>query len=285
MKTNLPSIVRFEHQELKVGQTHKGVEFTEPHRKALEAHYGSGKEVKYFKLIHNGVQFNEFVGVIQVGKLIIEVLPKADRYSDVGDWRNILIGMLKAVGVFDIQAPSSSSLNVKPNFILDLYFALFVQEVEYLVNEGLAKKYRKTEGNTMALKGALQFGQHIAKNLVHKERFYTRHTSYDQVHLLNQVLLKTLKLLLQVNQNPVLQSRIGALLLNFPELPDVNVSENTFEKIILNRKTERYRNALEISRLLLLNYHPDVSKGQNNVLAIMFDMNLLWERFIYGAEL
>jgi 5-methylcytosine-specific restriction enzyme subunit McrC len=69
-------------------------------------------------------------------------------------------------------------------------------------------------------------------------------------------------------------------LLGFPELSPIKVTENTFSRLTYNRKTEPYREALNIARLILLNYHPDLSKGQNNVLALLFNMNVLWERFV-----
>ncbi len=285
MTKNNKTITVYEHQRLKVGQEYCGIVFNENHLAALEHHYGNG-ELNYYKLINKGVQFNQYVGVLRVGELTIEVLPKADKNNDdstdtKNHWRSLLIGMLKTVGAFNVQAPSSASLSIKTNFILDLYFELFVKEVEYLLNLGLVKQYRKTEGQSLALKGSLQFGKHIAKNLVHQERFYIRYNTYSYQQTLNQILLKTLNLLKRINHNPALQSRIGSLLLHFPEMNDLRVTDATFEKIHYNRKTTCYKNAIEISRLLLLNYHPDVSSGRNNVLAIMFDMNALWERFVY----
>lgn len=277
-------ITVFEHQSIKLGDSSINGVFNEKTLEAMQKFYGE-KGVPYFDLIHKGVRFKEFVGVLQVGESLIEVLPKADKPNENGStqdhWRKVLIDMLKAVHGFDVQAPSSSALKLKSNTILDLYFEYFVSEVEYLMHTGLVKKYRKNLGNVNALKGSLQFGKHLQYNLVHQERFYVKHTVYDVYHELHGVLYKTLKLLKSVNTNAALHSRIGALLLYFPEMPEIKVSEKTFERLTLDRKTKSYQKALEIARLLLVQYHPDLSRGKDHVLALMFDMNVLWEKFVF----
>ncbi len=276
-------IVVFEHESIRVGQVYDEVEFSEDSFNALQLYHASTKGM-YYELGFKRIVFKEYVGVLQIGNLVIEVLPKADKRGADDNtqvvWRSILISMLQTVGMFNVKAPSSSSLRIKSNSILDLYFELFVSEIEYLLRNGLVKKYRKTEGNCTALKGNLLFNKHIQNNLVHQERSYVRYTTYDTAHLLHFILYKALRMLNQMNTVATLQSRIGALLLHFPEMPDIKVSDATFDKLVISRKTIQYENAIGMARLLLLNYHPDISKGNNNVLALMFDMNLLWEQFV-----
>jgi len=37
---------------------------------------------------------------------------------------------------------------------------------------------------------------------------------------------------------------------------------------------------MELARLIILNYSPAISQGKNRMLAILFDMNNLWEKYI-----
>ena len=277
-------ITVFEHQTIQLGQVIDNVIFDENQLNALQKYYGKNG-VPFFTLIHKGIRFNQHVGVIQVGNTVYEILPKADvairKLDEKSQWRHILIDMLFSVGLLDIKATSSSLLKLKSNSILDLYFELFIKEVEYLFNGGLAKKYRSKEGNVTALKGRLKFVKHIQNNLTHHERFYVQHIIFDAEHLLHSILFETISLLKIINTNAKLNGRIDMLLLYFSEMPHIKVTEYTFQKITYNRQTQGYKNAIDIAKLLLLQFHPDVVTGKNNVLALMFDMNKLWEKFVY----
>jgi 5-methylcytosine-specific restriction enzyme subunit McrC len=273
-------ITVYEHQALYV---HKGEQqLSEQDLLALQR-YHKEKDFPYYSLVHNGVKFCEYVGVIQIGALCIEILPKADRNESQEHWRTLLIDMLRSSGTFTVSAPSSAALKLKPNSVLEHYFELFLSHTEQLAHHGLIKRYRKTQGNCLAMKGKLLMGRHLAKNLAHQERFYVQHNVYDHEHLLNQILLKALKLLAESNLSPSLSARAAKLMLDLPELQDISVSQQTFDAIRYDRKSQAYQSAIGIARLLLLNFHPDLSQGRNDVLALLFNMNVLWERFVLKA--
>ncbi len=277
------NIVTYEHKVLKF--TGEGKQLTKEQFAALEKYHGD--KCNYFTLVHNGVKFNQYVGVIQVGKTTIEVLPKIDNIvlanaeMQSNPWRTMLIDMMRAVANFDTKVTSQSQLKIKPNAILDVYFYMYLEQINYLLYTGLVKKYKSTEGNLTALKGSLHFAKHLQHNVVHQELFYTRHTTYTVEHILHQILYKALLLIQSTSSNTAIQAQVARMLLRFPPMNHIKVTATTFTTIILNRKTEHYKQALDIAKLLLLNYHPNVVQGNNDVLALMFDMNVLWEQFVY----
>jgi 5-methylcytosine-specific restriction enzyme subunit McrC len=260
-----------------------------------------GGNVEYFRILNRGVQFVNYVGVIQAGNLTVEILPKIDnaaltasnqtiaelQQTDIAEaaeknkWHGVLLDMLKECRLLKVNNLDNANLKLRSNSILDIYIELFLAEAEKLIHEGLLKKYKKEHGNKTFLKGQLQFSKQIAYNSVHQERFYVRHTEYNQDNTFNRILHKTLQLIPKINNNGFLLDWVGRLLLDFPEVSNCATTEETFDRLVYDRKAERYKQAIFISKLLLLNYRPGITGGADNVIAILFDMNKLWEEFIY----
>lgn len=277
MKRPKNLIQRFEYTKLLIGQ--EG--FREDHWKALTT-YNEGHGNRFFTTLHNGVLFNQYVGVIQVDNLTIEILPKVDRSNlDEAGWQTVLLDMLQECRWMQVHAHQEASLRLKHNNILEAYLEIYLNACERLLHEGLVKKYRHLEGNLYALKGKLKFAGHINRNVVHQERFYTEHSIYDRNNIFNRILLKALRVVPKFTNSPLLKDKLGRLLLDFPDLPDMPVSAKTFQNLVYDRKTKRYESALKIAAMLLLNFRPDVRGGRNQLLAILFDMNELWEEYFY----
>ncbi len=278
--SNKEPIQIFEYDYLRVGQ--QG--FDLPHLDAL-VKYNDAHKGKFFTLHHQAVRFQQYVGVIQAGDLTIEILPKIGKETDPGGnkttWQQVLIDMLRECNWMKVHSHEKAALQFKFNSILEAYLELFITECETLLHLGLIKKYRQEDGNVMALKGKLLFSENIQKNLVHQERFYTRHQAYDRNNIYNQILFKALKLIPEISDSPFLKDRVYRLLMAFPELDIIKVNEATFQNLVFDRKTIAYQEGIEIAAMIILNYRPDVSSGQNHILAILFDMNNLWEEYVY----
>ena len=240
---------------------------------------------QYFDLKHNGVVFKQFVGVIHVNGLTIEILPKIDRYENEDEvnkkkWQNVLIEMLRVTKKLKIQQVGQAHVSKQSIHLLDIYFEWFLNEVHLLIHQGLIKQYYKQTENVKALKGKLEFAGHIHENLVHKERFYTTHQVYEKDHLIHQILAQALEIVEHVSRGSYLYSKCKTVQFDFPEVRLIKATENTFSKLPKTRKTAPYDTALQIARLIILNYAPHVKSGSENMLALLFNMNSLWEEYI-----
>ena len=233
------SIPVFEHGRLTTSNEH----FEQKHLNAL-LKLNEYHQFAYFDPIPNGIKFNQYVGIIQVDDLTIQINPKADKDDGDDKWQKLLLQMLKACG--KLKASTAGSANVKRQHLnlLEVYFELYLKEIDQLIRKGLAKKYRKETSNVKALKGKLEFAGNIRHNLIHKERFYTTHQVYDQDHLLHQVLFKALEIVEQFSRGTRLYDTCRRLQLNFPEVKRIKVEKEHLDKIVLNRKTANYSYAL-----------------------------------------
>lgn len=269
----------YEHEKLHTSENG----FTRSHYNSLIA-FGEQHGYKYFNIGRNSVKFKSYVGIIQVGKLIVEILPKTDKADETSESKeschNLLLTMLERSGLVTINHQEKASQKLKKQNLLELFFLQFIKEAEELIHNGLKKQYRKEKKNRTALKGKLLFTENLRKNMVHKERFYTSAETYDRDNIYNHIIKKALKIICEVTPNKTIKSDASNLLLHIEDLKDLNITEKQLERIKYNRHTERYRIAVELARLIILQMMPDLTGGKNSVIALLFDMNRLFELFI-----
>ncbi len=283
----MPTISVYEHATLFVGDALNGTVFEQEHFNKLAERLGKKDDnaFPFYSLVryrHNdGIKFKQYVGAIQVGNLTIEILPKTDRDNENQDWKAILLFMLGKVYNLKVSSEGIAPQHLRKSTVLDLIVHRFLNEVEHIIHQGLLKTYCSKKENVTSLKGRLLIGQHITKNLVHQERFFVKHTVYDRSHIMNRILRQTLTCIVEHSSNPVLLHRASGYLNCFPEMDPVTIEESLFSRLIFDRKTKEYRDAITLAKLILFNNMPDLQSGREDTLAMLFDMNRLWEEFVY----
>jgi 5-methylcytosine-specific restriction enzyme subunit McrC len=276
----------FEHQELWVGEllrTPAGGrhELTWAHHRAL-ARFADSTKDRYLSCGRRSVRLSAYVGLIQLGDLAIEILPKADRGDEGGHghWHRALIHMLRTVGDLPIEAPEEAGLERAPGRLFDLFVARFLGEIERLLHQGLAKAYRTEAGNRTTFRGRLVVAPHVRSNAANAARFYVESPVFDTRSLPNLVLHEALLRLSELPISPALRQRGEGLVTGFGELPRWRPDRAAVDGLRLTRNTARYASALRLAVLILFELSTNLHQGAAPLLALLFDMNLLWERYV-----
>ena len=97
------------------------------------------------------IKFHQYVGAIQVGDTLIEILPKIDSDDGFyiqndsesiidGKWQNVLIEMLKECKFLKSKHTRDAFLNKSKGTLLDLMYLEFISLCDELLRMGLTKK-------------------------------------------------------------------------------------------------------------------------------------------------
>jgi 5-methylcytosine-specific restriction enzyme subunit McrC len=275
-------IKTFEHATLRLGE--EG--FMQEHWEKLqewEARLPEHKQNKFLVWGKNSVRFKQYVGIIYLGGLTIEILPKIDASKgaeEAGKAQKVLLQMLQVCGKILLDSAQDSPVELQSLSILEVFIEMYLRELEGILRRGLVKQYKRQEGNLTYLKGALKFDKHIAKNATNQARFYTVHHTYSPLHFLHQILYTALQTVSNMTQNVFILDKIRRLQIAFPAMQTEKITKDSFKRIQFSRKTRYYIKAIRLARLILLHYTPDVIGGRQDAWAILVDMNRLFEQYI-----
>ncbi len=279
MSRSLIKIQVFENQIVKINEPVNGLALTSDTWQAL-ATYAAQHQEKYFTVLKNGLRFSHYVGTIQVGNVVIEILPKIDQTEDI-NLQSVLLDMLRECRLLRTEPTTNVSVQWQKGNLLDEYISQFLNEVSALLQEGLQRKYQPFAANRNNLRGRLLLDKQLQHNLVHQERFFTATQEYSFDHPFNRMLHAALTLLSQIPIKSALALRVRQLRSQFPAFETAESPLPDFDEFYFDHRTIRYKNALQTAWFILQQLRPGLRTGSIPVLSVLFDMNLLFEEFIF----
>lgn len=279
--------VVYEHQRLTVGGSYAspsgGVAvFTEAHWESL-ARYQTQTGSKALKVGYRTVTLAQHVGYLRVGPVRLEIYPKLGAHRPEEDWRGLLFHMLRVVAGVRLSREAQSPLRARVGDLWDILLRRYLDLLDALLHEGLVHSYREVESNENAFRGRLLVGPHLRHNHVHRQRVFVAYEVFDAENLLNRVLRRALERVLHTASAADILHRAEAAESVFPPVGEALIIAADWDRLRLDRRTARYREAVDLARLILSDTRPDLRWGERDVVSLLFDMNALFESYLEKA--
>ncbi|MGJ0329309.1 McrC family protein [Aliarcobacter cryaerophilus] len=245
------------------------------------------KTAQYLKITtKNGfgkvLQAQNYVGVIQTKDgTIIEILPKI-KNATTEKSKDILIKMLKTLKNSPFKNLSVANLKSSKIPLFEIFISMFLEELTVLVRNGIKSDYISKEENLKFLKGKLKISEQIKYNTIHKERFFVQYEEFISNRVENRIIKTTLQFLYNKSKLNKNQQRIREFLFVFDEIEISHNIKKDFSKIKLNRQMKDYEQVLLWCKTFLFENSFSPYKGNDIAFALLFDMNLLFESFVYS---
>ena len=245
------------------------------------------KTAQYLKITtKNGfgkvLQAQNYVGVIQTKDgTTIEILPKI-KNATTEKSKDILIKMLKTLKNSPFKNLSVANLKSSKIPLFEIFISMFLEELTILVRNGIKSDYISKEENLKFLKGKLKISEQIKYNTIHKERFFVQYEEFISNRVENRLIKTTLQFLYNKSKLNKNQQRIREFLFVFDEIEISHNIKTDFSKIKLNRQMKDYEQVLLWCKTFLFENSFSPYRGNDVAFALLFDMNLLFESFVYS---
>jgi len=226
------------------------------------------------------IKFSQYCGLLQVGDLTIEVLPKIYGVeTEIGASRSELVKMLRKAGFLKTLPVGSASVSVQKHTLLDIFVNHFCELVKASLVQGMSRQYINVEENIGVLRGKLVTSQQLRRNLAHKERLYCSYDKLSEDILINQTIKYTLRVLLGRCRSSTIKQRVSQLLMMFDSVSDRHLSISDLDQLVLDRTNQAFHLVIEQCRMFIEGLNPDLYSGDNDCFSLLFDMNKLFEKW------
>lgn len=241
-------------------------------------------EEPIFKWGYKKLIAQHWVGTISLKDLNIEILPKLHGFVSDAQLRNVLTRMI----IISHQNPSVREMPgmvmLEKNSLIEMLIDAFLNLAERYVKEGLQHSYKKIDKNIAGVKGKILFNKQFTDNVLNPAMFWCRYSKFTPDNSINQFLKLCLLEMAKVSRDNQNKHRIRYLLPVFDDIKCMTKEKALAKDIVFNSTNHRVEETYRYGRLFLQNIFSTLSAGDTSISMMLFDMNALYELFIYRVS-
>ncbi|RYD84452.1 MAG: restriction endonuclease [Verrucomicrobiaceae bacterium] len=228
----------------------------------------------------------QVVGVIAAEGCSLEILPKIDFEGEVeggasiAQTRKQLVHMLAVALDMEIASGAVTDLGWQRENLLEILIGLFSRKLADAVRQGMPKRYLAHEEDLPALRGKLDVVPQFTRLAASPDRLACRFDALSYDFVLNQIMKAAVMQLLRISRSEQNLRRLRELALVYADISDQPVAQLQWDAVILDRTNVRWRELINLAKLLLGERFQTTSSGVGRGFSLLFEMNTLFEEYI-----
>ena len=234
------------------------------------------------KVTRHGIEASSWVGVIKYKNTHFQILPKLICDNDCKE--NILknlIFMLSYTKNLDIKASNESKLSTAKNPFIEILIREYAKSLFDCLKRLTPKKYVREEDNLNYLKGKLKFKENIKYNNTNQAKFYCEYDEFSENNLLNQLFLFVSTCLYNISNDIYNKKTLKFIINYYTDIDLVRFDKFKANKIKLTRNQELFKKPFNLAKMFVEKTSVDLSKNKFENISLVWDMNKLFEEFIF----
>lgn len=236
---------------------------------------------------HDYLVAKNYVGVVQIPGLQIEILPKIDFKNEQGQEttgmqqaRHNLLYMLSVTKHLPLKERDLAGQRIQKIPMLEALIHIFVTRLLKELRRGQQHLYVNREENLPYVKGRILMHRQITLNSVQRHLNYVAFDEFQADTWLNRILKAACARLLSLSRVASSQQYLRECLLEMADVQDFVIQPHHFDKALIDRNSEPFEILLSFSRLLLFGDTPAPNAGDNQCFSLLFPMEVLFEKFV-----
>jgi len=234
------------------------------------------------KVTRHGIETTSWVGVIKYKNTHFQILPKLICNNE--DKENILknlIFMLSYTKKLDIKTSNETRLSTAKNPFIEILIREYAKSLFECLKRITPKKYVREEDSLNYLKGKIKFTENIRYNSSNQAKFYCEYDEFSENNILNQLFLFVSTCLYNISNDSYNKKTLKFIMNYYADIKLVRFDRFKAEKIKLSRNQELFKKPFNLAKMFVEKTSVDLSKNKFENITLIWDMNKLFEEFIF----